>query len=249
MYKLGVIGRSISYSFSKKYFAQKFRKKNIENIDYEVYDLDKIERVTSLLKLKNLIGLNVTTPYKEEILNYLDKLSPTCQHIGAANTLVRQKEGWVGYNTDILGFERSLVRFSKGEKIYNALILGSGGATKAVAFVLKKLGISYRIVSRNPTKNNFAYQELGAVIQDYTLLINGTPLGVKGKENSYPDIPYNKLNKSHMLFDLVYNPPETIFLKNGLSKGARIKNGWEMLQIQADESWKIWKEKSILLSK
>ena len=243
-FKYGLIGKNISYSFSKKYFTNKFTQLGLTNHSYVNFDLKDIEDFPLLLKENRyaIAGLNVTIPYKEEILKYVDEIDMKAQEIGAVNTIkILSNNKLKGFNTDIYGFENSLKPLIK-EKIDNALILGTGGASKAIAFVLKKLNISFQYVSRKSNeKNVLLYEDLGKRnMQKALLIINCTPLGTYPKVNTYPDIPYHFLTKKHILFDLVYNPKTTTFMQKGIDLGATVKNGEEMLRLQADKSWEIW---------
>ncbi|WP_395091749.1 shikimate dehydrogenase family protein [Vaginella massiliensis] len=239
MIQLGLIGRNIAYSFSEKYFQEKFKILNLENYDYRLFDLQKIEEVTTLFNNKSLLGLNVTIPYKTEILTYLDELSDEAQVIGAVNTIHIKNSKKIGYNTDAYGFKESLTPLLKPHH-QKALILGNGGAAKAVKYVLNTLGIDYRLVTRQEDENlNFGDID-AAIIESYTLIVNCTPLGTFPQITDAPNIPYRLLNSNHLLYDLIYNPIETQFLKNGTSKGAQTKNGLEMLHLQAEKAWEIW---------
>lgn len=245
----GLLGKNIAYSFSKKYFTNKFEKEKTEH-KYINIDVEKISDLLDFLanNIKTLKGFNVTIPYKEEIFNYLDELDANAQEIGAVNCVkIIDKQYLKGYNTDVYGFEQSIKPLLKKYHV-KALILGTGGASKAVAFSLKKMNIDYKFVSRNPNGNQFSYTDLNKVIlTEYTIVINTTPLGTKHKlESLFVDIPYQFLTKNHLLYDLIYNPKRTQFLKKGEEQGAIIKNGLEMLHLQADKSWEIWNNKSDL---
>lgn len=237
----GLIGKNISYSFSKTYFSSKFTSLNLPGYSYENFDIPSLEEFPSLVQRnKTLRGLNVTIPYKEEIIPYLDSLDKKAKRIGAVNTIKFTKEGLKGYNTDVYGFKKSIEPFLK-ESHKKALILGTGGASKAVAFVLNELGISFKYVSRNPIGDQIGYSELNKkIISTHTLLINCTPLGTFPDTAAKPDIPYEFLTSNHLLFDLIYNPEKTAFLLSGEHKGAIICNGAEMLELQAEKAWQIW---------
>lgn len=241
IHRLGLLGKGISYSFSKNYFDAKFREERVVDFEYGVYDMSDLSALNDLLKSKSLVGLNVTTPYKEAVIPYLDETDATSHTIGAVNTIAIKNGKRFGFNTDVIGFEVSLRHFIQGHNPNNALILGTGGASKAVSFVLKKCGIAHEVVSRTPTGKGIGYHTLPQM-KNFTLIINTTPLGVKGNENTCPDLPYHELDRSHFLFDLTYNPAISLFLQKGLDRGTQIKNGLEMLQIQADASWRIWKD-------
>ena len=241
MKQYGLIGYPLSHSFSKGYFAEKFAKENIVDCKYDVFPLEKIEDFVELCNdKKNLIGLNVTIPYKEKIIPFLDELDETAANIGAVNTIKFSNGKEIGYNSDAYGFEMSLKPLLKQHHT-KALILGTGGASKAVEYVLRKLGISFQYVSRNKNEKAISYEELNeAIIQHSKLIINTTPIGMYPNIDTAPDIPYNVLTEKHLLYDLVYNPEETLFLKKGKEKGAQTKNGLEMLYLQAERSWEIW---------
>lgn len=237
MKRFGLIGRNISYSFSENYFEQKFKTEKIEDFNYSIFDLDEISEVKKLFEIPELKGLNVTIPYKEMIIPFLDELSAEANTIGAVNCIGIVNGIKIGYNTDVYGFENSLRNFLDNFDL-NALILGDGGAAKAVKFVLNQMNINFKTVSR---KGEFNYSDLNeSEINNHRLIINCTPLGTFPNLDSKPEIPYRFLTSGHYLFDLVYNPEKTEFLKSGERRGAKIKNGYEMLQLQAEKSWEIW---------
>lgn len=240
--KFGLIGRNISYSFSKKYFSKKFKKLHFDNCSYENYDINSVEELSKILKdNKGLRGLNVTIPYKVEVFPYLQKLSKNAQKIGAVNTIkINKKKQLKGYNTDFYGFKKSLKPLLKKHH-KKALILGTGGASKAIAFALRKLKIEYDFVSRNPSEYEFSYDELNAeIFNDYQIIINTTPVGTHPNSEDCPPLPYNYFTENHIAFDLIYNPEETKFLKQAKANGATTKNGYEMLVFQAEKAWEIW---------
>lgn len=242
--KFGLIGKNISYSFSEGYFLKKFEKLNLKELTYKNFDIPEIMEFPFLIyqREEEFSGFNVTIPYKETIVKYLDRLDADAEKIGAVNTIkVMGNNELVGFNTDAYGFENSLKPLLK-EYHKKALILGTGGASKAVAFVLDKLGIDFLYVSRNPSKENeISYKELDAeIIESHKLLLNCSPVGTFPNIEKSPDIPYEFITNKHYLFDLIYNPSETKFLANGKQKGAQIKNGLEMLELQAERSWEIW---------
>ena len=241
IHSFGLIGKNISYSFSKTYFNHKFTSMDLVNHSYENFDLSKIEEFPDLIKKHiTLKGLNVTIPYKEAIIPYLDSLNKKAERIGAVNTIKFKKGSLIGYNTDVYGFKKTFQPFLK-ESHNKALILGTGGASKAVAFVLKELGISFKYVSRNPIGDQIGYTDLNKkIISSHTVLINCTPLGTFPDTEAKPDIPYEFLTSSHLLFDLIYNPEKTAFLLSGERKGAIICNGRKMLELQAEKAWQIW---------
>jgi shikimate dehydrogenase len=236
----GLIGYPLTHSFSKKYFTEKFEKEGLIDCRYELFPIPSINELKDVLTQPGLCGLNVTIPYKEQVLSFLDDSNELVKKIKACNCISIKDGRLTGYNTDVLGFERSLLE--QWQPHHNkALILGTGGVSKAVQYVLEKLGVSYRYVSRKPSVNNFSYEQLTpSIISEYTLIINTTPLGMYPSVAEAPPIPYEVLSPSHYLFDMVYNPVKTLFLKKGEERGALIKNGYDMLEIQADESWKIW---------
>ena len=243
MNKLGLLGKDISYSFSKSYFKQKFEDEGISGISYENFDIENIGLFPSIIKnTKGLKGLNVTIPYKEQVIPYLDKINKKAKAIGAVNTIRITKKGkLVGYNTDCYGFKNTLKPFVKSHH-KKALILGTGGASKAVAYTLKDMGISFQYVSRKLSDGiGFSYDTLReSDIADIQIIVNCTPLGTFPDVEACPNIPYQAINKSHILFDLIYNPAETKFLQQGKQNKATIINGSNMLKLQAEKSWSIW---------
>jgi shikimate dehydrogenase len=241
MRRFGLIGKDISYSFSPGYFDRKFRELGLEEYVYEIFDLPGISEFPGLLaQYPDLAGLNVTIPYKEAVIPYLDHLEEQAREIGAVNTLRFTQNRVEGYNTDVIGFRESLSPLLKPSD-QAALILGTGGASKAVAFGLRQLDIPFRFVSRNPEKGQLSYTEVNdRLLKQYQILVNCTPLGTYPGVDEAPSLPYGALDDSHLLYDLIYNPSETTFLKKGRGRGARIKNGLEMLRLQAEASWKIW---------
>jgi shikimate dehydrogenase len=237
----GLIGYPLSHSFSQQFFTEKFEKEAIKNCRYLNFPISSIEELRSVINENpGLEGLNVTIPYKEQVLLYLDEISETVQEIGACNCIKIKQGILTGYNTDVPGFEASFV---KELKPYHkqALVLGTGGASKAVQYVLAKLAISFKVVSRNPKGDEIGYEAITSDnIGDYLVIINTTPLGMQPVVHQSPSLPYSALGKEHYLFDLIYNPAKTVFLESGEKYGAVIKNGYEMLVNQAEESWKIW---------
>lgn len=243
MDKLGLLGKNISYSFSRSYFKTKFEDEGITHISYQNFDIPSINTFPSIIKnTKNLKGLNVTIPYKEEVIPFLDKINKKAKAIGAVNTIKITKKGKLkGYNTDYYGFKKAITPFLKKQH-KKALILGTGGASKAIAYSLMQLGISYNYVSRTASnKTTFTYKDLNeTIIQDHSIIVNCTPLGTFPDIEKCPNIPYNGITKQHILFDLIYNPEETTFLKYGKAKQAQTINGLNMLIYQAEKAWKIW---------
>lgn len=241
MKQFGLIGYPLAHSFSKKYFTEKFAREGITDCQYDTYPIESIEMLPALVKSNtSLCGLNVTIPYKEKVLRYLDGKSEVVRQTGACNCIRIQEGRLYGHNTDVIGFRRSL-ESSFPSLPGTALILGTGGAAKAVDYVLTQLKISFRYVSRKPSVNSLSYEQVDAELLSKTkLIINTTPLGMQPNITEAPPIPYEAIGKDHCLYDLIYNPAETLFLRKGQAHGARVKNGLEMLEIQAEESWKIW---------
>ena len=232
----GLLGKSLSHSFSSSYFNEKFFKEEITNTKYLNFELNDISEFPQLIKKHNLSGLNVTLPYKESIIPFLDELSENAKSIGAVNTIQIANGKLIGHNTDIIGFKQSITPLLAGRN--TALILGDGGAAKAVQFVFNQLNISYKTINR---KSSFDYSDITLQLIDFnTIIINTTPLGMMPEIKNYPKIPYELLTEKHLLFDLIYTPKETLFLKYGRANKACTKNGLEMLQIQAETSWNIW---------
>lgn len=240
MTQYGIIGFPLSHSFSPGFFNAKFREEGID-AEYTAMPIADIAQFPQLL-LDNpqLKGLNVTIPYKETVIPYLDELHPDAASIGAVNCIAIKDGKTFGYNTDIIGFERSLRPLLQPQH-ENALILGTGGAAKAVAYVLKQKGISYKIVSRRPGKGMLSYEEVGtATLSKYKFIINTTPLGMYPNLDAFPPLPYKAMSAQHLAYDLIYNPAETKFLSLAKAQGAAIKNGLDMLHIQAIAGWEIW---------
>ncbi len=239
-YKLGLIGYPLGHTFSPSYFAHKFQDLGIENSEYLAYSIDIIHKVKEVFD-GGVTGLNVTIPYKEQVIPFLDELSDEAFQINAVNTIKIINGRKIGYNTDAYGFEMSLLNLLGASKVENALVLGTGGASKAIKYVLKKLGIKYTMVSRND--KYLTYAELDTeIVKNHKLIINTTPLGMHPKIEACPDIPYFALTKEHFLYDLVYNPEKTLFLNKGELQGCSIKNGYEMLVLQAEKAWEIWNQ-------
>lgn len=248
MKKFGLIGYPLSHSFSKGYFAKKFMDEGIFDCEYENYPLEDISHLKSLLLSQpDLVGLNVTIPYKEQVLKYLDDIDKDAAEIGAVNTIkISRNDGkpfLKGFNTDVYGFSKPLRDIIKPTH-KKALILGTGGASKAVAWVLKSLSIEYLYVSRNATATGcINYSDVTPeIIKSNTIIINTSPAGMFPKVETAPDIPYGAVTEDHILYDLVYNPEETIFLKQGKLKKATTINGLPMLYLQAEKAWEIWNE-------
>ena len=239
--KFGLIGKNIDYSFSRNYFAEKFAREKRENCQYDNFDCNTIDEVFTLLKRSDLCGLNITIPYKEKIIPALDKLSPQAEEIGAVNTVLFKNDGTLeGHNTDAFGFEKSLFdQWTPNTK--KALILGTGGASKAIEYVLQKHHIIPQFVSRQTNDKCFTYADLSArVLKEHLLIINATPLGTFPRVEEAPKINYNQLGDSHFLYDLIYNPNKTTFMRLGEKQGAKVANGMQMLIHQAEKAWSLW---------
>ncbi len=256
MRQYGLIGYPLSHSFSKQYFTEKFQKENINNCSYELFPIKDVTDFPSLIiNNHDIEGLNVTIPYKSSIIPYLDEMDNVASTIGAVNTIkvIRDNPAGyrsktrndnlklVGYNTDTFGFEKAIIPLLKSYH-KDALIIGTGGASKAVGYVFKKLGIDRTFISRNP-KNDFFFKFEDfdeSSFKEPLVIVNASPLGMYPEVKSFPPIPYSVLSSKHILFDLVYNPKETVFMKKGRAAGAVVSNGLKMLFIQADKSWEIW---------
>jgi len=242
MSKFGLIGKDIEFSFSKAYFTNKFESEELPHT-YQNFDIESIDNFIDIIKdVKDLKGLNVTIPYKETIIPFLDKIDKKAKEISAVNTIKITKNGTlIGYNTDYYGFKKSIEPYLK-KNHKKALILGTGGASKAIAYTFKRLGIEYNYVSRTASNTaTYTYETLSKeIIESHNIIVNCTPLGTYPETNVCTPIPYDAITKSHLLFDLIYNPEETKFLTIGKLKGATICNGLEMLKLQADKAWEIW---------
>ena len=243
--RYGLVGKDISYSFSQQYFSKKFETLNLKDHLYQNFDISSCDNFADIIaKTENLKGLNVTIPYKEEVLEYLDEIDDEAKIIGAVNTIkILGNNKLKGFNTDVYGFEASLTPLlHKSHK--KALVLGTGGASKAVNFVLSKLDIEVLFVSRNPkSQHEISYNDLTeSIITSYTVIVNCTPIGTHPAVDECPNIPYQFITSNHLLYDLIYNPSKTVFLKKGLEKKAQVSNGFKMLELQAEKSWEIWNE-------
>ena len=236
----GLIGKNIDYSFSKNFFSKKFKNENI-NCKYLNFDIQNISDFKSVISDKNISGLNVTIPYKEDVIKYLDEISNDAKSIGAVNTIKISNNKLTGHNTDHIGFTKSIDKIDEFKNIESALILGSGGASKAIQFALDNMKIKYTIVSRSNSIKCINYNQVSEkIIKNHKLIVNCTPLGTFPEIHKCPEIDYRFLSPFNILYDLVYNPEQSSFLSKGLKAGCKIKNGLEMLKIQAIESWKIW---------
>ncbi len=244
----GLIGMPLSQSFSKRYFTEKFEKEQITGVQYDLFPLGNIAMLNDLLsQYPNLKGLNVTIPYKEQVLSFLQQLDRDAETIGAVNCIKISNRSLTGYNADAPAFKHTLLPLLQPHHT-QALILGTGGASKAVAYVLKNMGITYAFVSRHKGKaSTYVYEDLNQeIMTSFSLIINTTPLGSYPKVGSLPNIPYRYLSEKNYLYDLVYNPTKTLFLQKGEERGAIIKNGYDMLVGQAERSWDIWNEERIV---
>ena len=235
----GLLGKDIGYSFSRNYFSNKFRAENLQ-FEYVNFDLENLSTFKSLLSRDDISGMNVTIPYKQEVIPFLDEIDPVAKAIGAVNTIVFKDNKRLGYNTDHIGFQNTLLNYLKPHHD-KALVLGTGGASKAVCYVLEQLKIQVQKVSRSEGPDRKAYPQLSAKdYEEHSLLINCTPLGTHPNINAYPPIDYEQLSKNHLLYDLIYNPKVTAFMKMGKVKGAEVVNGYLMLVDQAEASWNLW---------
>ncbi|TAH08757.1 MAG: shikimate dehydrogenase [Sphingobacteriia bacterium] len=239
----GLIGFPLTHSFSQQYFTQKFFDLGINDAEYFTFSIPAINDLNEIIATHpNLCGFNITIPYKKKVLPFLTQASETVKALGACNCVNVKNGELFGYNTDVIGFEKSLQPFLKPHH-QKALILGTGGAAAAVAYVLGKLNIEFQFVSRESSELNLSYEQLNAgIINDHTLIVNTSPVGQYPDINDAPALPYDCMNAQHHLFDLIYNPSETLFLQQGKSKGATIQNGFEMLVLQAEASWDIWND-------
>jgi shikimate dehydrogenase len=246
MKQLGLIGYPLSHSFSKKYFDEKFQKLGLTDFSFSVFSTENINQFSALLsEHKNLIGLSVTIPHKETVIPFLNELDEVAKEIGAVNCIKISNGKLKGYNTDALGFKQSLRPFLDVNHT-KALVFGTGGAAKAVAYVLKKLNIDVWFVTRKKNTdlpNSLTYQELNEeIVSACKLLVNTTPVGMHPNINECPTLPYQAITPQHLVYDLTYNPAETLFLQKAKQQGALISNGYNMLCFQADEAWRIWTE-------
>ncbi len=240
--KFGLIGYPLTHSFSQKYFDAKFHSLSLSDFSYDNFPIEKIEDVLPILQ-SDVFGLNVTIPYKTSILDYIDELDDSASKIGAVNTIVRiGNSSWKGFNTDESGFKLSLKDWMQGHSMpANALILGTGGVSKAIHFALKSLGVQSSFISRG-SHGDYTYENLtNELINNHLLIINATPLGMEPNIEKSPLIPYEALTPDHWLYDVVYNPANTLFLTRGAAMGAHVKNGLDMLHFQAEHAWFIWK--------
>jgi shikimate dehydrogenase len=246
MKQFGLIGYPLGHSFSKKYFEEKFANEKLQDCAFDLFPIKEIEEFKDLIaKQSNLVGLAVTIPHKETVIPFIDKLSDAAKEIGAVNCIQFKNGKTIGYNTDVIGFEKSL-RPLLQQQHAKALILGTGGASKAIQYVLKNLGIDFLLVSRTKTDSTITYEDISEeILQSHLLIINTTPLGMSPKGEGFPNLSYQFLTPKHLLYDLIYKPEKTLFLQKGEQQGCIIKNGFEMLILQAEENWIIWTAPSI----
>lgn len=242
----GLVGKTLAHSFSKKFFTEKFQKENIPNTVYELFELKEIEEFPALIhNTPGLNGLNVTIPYKEQVMAFISELDTSAEKVGAVNVInISDNRRLKGFNSDYYGFKQSLQDWLPSSLTRsNALILGTGGSSRAVKAALDDLGIEHLSVSRNAAGSNINYETLKEhpdIFQEHRIIINTTPMGMYPNVETVPDLNFEFITRYHFLFDLVYNPQETLFLKKGLERGAKVKNGLEMLHLQAEKSWEIW---------
>lgn len=239
----GLIGYPLTHSFSKKYFTEKFEQMGISHLHkYELFEMEDANEFPELFrKYPNLRGINITIPHKQSVFGFLDELDHSASNVGAVNVVKKDGNKLIGFNSDFYGFQRSLIEFmgSVPEDL-KALVLGNGGAAKAVIAALEDLKVPVQLVSRKASKEAIDYNEAKLAIEDHHLIVNCTPLGTYPKTEASPDLAYEKLTDRHFLFDLVYNPAETRFMQKGIEQNARVKNGYDMLVYQAEKSWEIW---------
>lgn len=240
----GLIGQTVSHSFSKSYFDEKFFREGLRDHHYELFPLKDIQEIENLIQnTKGLTGLNVTIPYKEKVMDYLDEVDPAAKKIGAVNVIKIQNGKRKGFNTDMDAFYETIEKWLPKDRKFKALILGTGGSSKSVQEALIKLKIAFKLVSREASRGNYTYKDLEKnpkIISDANLIINTTPLGMHPNTNSMPPIDYELLTADHYVYDLIYNPARTMFLQKAEMRGATAKNGLEMLHVQAEKSWSIW---------
>lgn len=247
MNRYGLIGHPLTHSFSQRYFTEKFTRETITDCRYDLFDLPDVTALTDLLQTPNLRGLNVTIPHKQAVLPYLDRLDDSAQRVGAVNVIRLEADGSrTGFNSDYYGFRQSLAEwFGQIGFMFSdmqALVLGTGGASKAVTVALEDLSIPFRLVSRTKSETTVSYDELPNLIADYRLIINTSPVGTYPNVAEAPALPYWLLTPKHALYDLVYNPAETAFMRLGYEHGAAVQNGYRMLILQAERAWEIWNE-------
>ncbi|MCP9768041.1 shikimate dehydrogenase [Lacihabitans sp. LS3-19] len=245
MKKYGLVGFPLSHSFSKKYFTEKFGELGLSQThQYELFEMEDIKELKSLIsKNEDLVGLNVTIPHKVDVMQFLTEVDPAAKRIGAVNVIkVAENKKLIGYNSDYFGFRKSLEEFLGNAKGIKALVMGNGGAAKAVCVALEDMEIPFELVSRRASEHTINYRKANELLAEYKLVINCTPLGTYPNVASFPDLDYETFTSNHFCFDLVYNPSETQFLQKAKANGAKTKNGYDMLVYQAEKSWEIWGE-------
>lgn len=243
MKKFGLVGFPLSHSFSKKYFTEKFQNLGIsDEHQYDLYEIEDIKELKDIIKsTEGLVGFNVTIPHKLNVKALLSDIDPAAERIGAVNVVkIAEDKSLKGYNSDYFGFRKSLEEFLSGNTNVKALVLGNGGAAKAVCVALQDMGISYHLVSRRASDDTINYRKANELLAEYKLIINCTPLGTYPNINTFPDLDYENIGNAHFCFDLVYNPSETKFLRKSKENGAKTINGYDMLVYQAEKSWEIW---------
>jgi shikimate dehydrogenase len=240
----GLIGQTVSHSFSKSYFDEKFFREGLRDHHYELFPLKNIDEIEGLIEnTKGLSGLNVTIPYKEQVMKYLDEVDPAAKKIGAVNVIKFHNGKRKGFNTDMTAFHETIEKWLPADKTFQALILGTGGSSKSVQEALLKLKIPFKLVSREASRGNYTYTDLEkkpGIITESKLIINTTPLGMHPNTNSMPPVDYERFTADHFVYDLIYNPARTMFLQKAEMRAATAKNGLEMLHVQAEKSWAIW---------
>lgn len=244
-HRFGLIGFPLSHSFSKRYFTEKFEEAGISDTHrYDLFEIENIDALPGIItETEGLRGLNVTIPHKLNVLPYLSEIDPAAARIGAVNVVKIEDDGRLkGYNSDYYGFRRSLEEFLAGNTPANALVLGNGGAARAIRVALEDVGIPHKLVSRSAGDGRISYEEANTLLQNHTLIINCTPLGTYPAVETAPPLDYDLLGTDHFLYDLVYNPEETLFMKKGKTQGAKTINGYQMLVYQAEKSWEIWNQ-------
>ncbi|MDB5240547.1 MAG: shikimate dehydrogenase [Spirosoma sp.] len=247
MTQYGLMGFPLTHSFSQRYFTEKFAREGIQNSQYDLFELPDVAALPDLLQRPGLRGLNVTIPHKQAVLPFLDRLDPSAEKVGAVNVIRIEKDGSLtGFNSDYYGFGQSLhdwlTRLGRTTDGLQALVLGTGGASKAVAAVLTDMTVPHRYVSRTNTDTTLRYGQLSSLMKSYQLIINCSPVGTYPHVDQAPDIPYDLVTDRHLLYDLVYNPAQTLFMKRGHDRGAATHNGLRMLELQAEKAWDIWQE-------
>ncbi len=245
MNQYGLIGYPLTHSFSKKYFAEKFTREGIADSRYDLFELPDITALPELLQTPGLRGLNVTIPHKQAVFPYLDQLDASAQKVGAVNVIKLEADGSrTGYNSDYYGFRQSLeewfTQLGVAAEAIQALVLGTGGASKAVMAALTDMSIPFQLVSRSAAANQLSYEQISEVIHTHRLVINTSPVGMYPHTDEAPNLPYEQLTQAHLLYDLVYNPAETLFMRRGAERGAATHNGLPMLELQAEKAWEIW---------